>query len=1057
MKSETASKASKKKTSYLSRFFMTFLTILLILLFIFIMSLVSSIQGTARIVNYAGLVRGKTQRIIKLEISGSPQDDMIADIDAFIDGLENGSSKLNLVRLDDEDFQSKMKELDAYFSQLKMEIAQVRIRDYHQTDIIAKSERFFNICDEATGLAEVYSQKKATQLNHLEKIVFADIAGLLLLIGAELVKTLRYAAINRMLQSKVYLDEATDLPNKNKCEELLNAPEPVPAGSFAAVCVFDLNNLRIINNTMGHEMGDAYIRSFADQLRQAVPEDQFAGRDGGDEFIAIFKNTESSTVHDCLFQLRKLCISYSESHPDMPISYAAGYATSEDFEGSTLRELFRYADKNMYIDKNRAKLEEAAKEKQLHLKLLASVREQGFQFSDCIYCDALTDQYKVLRAGSDFFLADDGSYSGAVEQILTQLSHADNIKTLRKQLQLETLDAVLTAASSPIRLFCQYTSEGILHRGRLTLLFLDSNDAGQLHHFILGFEVFQNMENPDNDEKSQLSQYYEQMKQSILENGNYVDALLESAQAVYSVDLTNDQLEKIFYHTTEKEFDLDMILPCSYDEYCKKQSYFVTDDTQENYRIVDSSSKLLERFHSGAKQITVEYQERNEQGEIYWLQKTVLMSQDTVYNGETGTESTVVHGMILFKNTSVFHEKEQQEKKRLQVAFEEADSASKAKTEFLNRMSHDIRTPINGVMGMLEIIRKNREDHERVDDCLEKIQVSSSHLLALVNDVLDMSKLESGQTVLEPVDFDIAQLMRDVSYLVKAQILDMELTHRTHRENIQHTMLSGYPLQLRQIMLNLFSNAIKYNKKGGFIDTSAKEVSFDGTTVIYEFTITDSGVGMSEDFLKKQLFEPFTQEKSDARTQYKGTGLGMSIVKELIRQMNGTIEVESKLGEGTTFTFQLPFLLAKEANAQVESVSASESGKELQGVHVLLVEDNEINMEIAEFYLDDRGAAADKAWNGKEALEKFEQSEEGTYDIILMDVMMPVMDGLEASKQIRTLKRPDGKTIPILAMTAQDAASVARQCRQAGIDGYVLKPADPAQLTKEILKHLKRS
>ena len=544
----------------------------------------------------------------------------------------------------------------------------------------------------------------------------------------------------------------------------------------------------------------------------------------------------------------------------MPISYAAGYATSEDFEGSTLRELFRYADKNMYIDKNRAKLAEAAKEKQLHLKLLSSIREQGFHFSDCIYCDALTDQYKVLRAGSDFFLADDGSYSGAVEQILTQLSHADNVKTLRRQLQLETLNEKLTADSSPIRLFCQYTTDGILHRGRLTLLFLDANDSGLLHHFILGFEIFQNMENPKNDEKTQLNQYYEQMKQSILENGSYVDALLESAQAVYSVDLTNDRLEKIFFHTAKKDFSLDLSLPCSYDQYCADREPFVTEDTQENYRIVGSASKLLERFHSGAKQVTVEFQEQNEKGEVLWLQKTVLMSQDTVYDAENEKENTVIHGMILFKDTSVFHEKEQQEKKRLQVAFEEADSASRAKTEFLNRMSHDIRTPINGVMGMLEIIRKNREDHARVDDCLEKIQISSSHLLALVNDVLDMSKLESGQAVFEAVDFDISQLMRDVSYLVKAQILDMELTHRTHRENIQHVLLSVYPLQLRQIMLNLFSNAIKYNRRGGSIDTSAKEVSFDGETVIYEFSITDTGVGMSEAFVKDQLFEPFSRK-----------------------------------------------------------------------------------------------------------------------------------------------------------------------------------------------------
>lgn len=1052
MKSETM---PKKKKSYLSRLGMTLLTILLIVLFIFIMSLVSKIQGTARVVNYAGLVRGKTQRIIKLEISGSPQDEMIADIDAFIDGLENGSSQLNLVRLDDPDFQAKMKELDAYFSQLKEEVAQVRMRDYRKTDIIAKSERFFNICDEATGLAEVYSQKKATQLNQLEKIVFADIAGLLILIGAELVKTLRYAALNRLLQSKVYLDEATGLPNKNKCEELLNAPKPVPADAFAAVCVFDLNNLRIINNTMGHEMGDAYIRSFADQLYQAIPDDQFAGRDGGDEFIAIIKDTESSAFHAFLFKLKQLCADYSRLHPDMPISYAAGYATSEDFEGSTLRELFRYADKNMYIDKNRAKLEEAAKEKKLHLELLSSIRSQGFHFSDCIYCDALTDQYKVLRASSDFFLADDGSYSGAVEQILSQVSATENIKALRKQLQLETLNEKLMENNSPIRLFCQYTANGISHKGRLTLLYLDANASGQLHHFILGFEIFQNMENTKTDEKTQLNQYYEQMKQSILENGNYVDALLESAQAVYSVDLTGDRLEKIFYHTTECEFDLNIKFPCSYDEYCLNRSRFVTEDTQENYRIVDSSAKLLERFRSGTKQVTVEYREQNENGEIFWLQKTVLMSQDTVYNSETGKESTVIHGMILFKNTSVFHEKEQQERERLQVAFEEADSASKAKTEFLNRMSHDIRTPINGIMGMLEIIRKNREDHARVDDSLEKIYVSSSHLLALVNDVLDMSKLESRQAVFKPVDFDLSQLMRDVSYLVKAQIMEMGLTHRTHRQNIQHVLLSGYPLQLRQIMLNLFSNAIKYNKKGGFIDTGAKEISFDGTTVVYEFFISNTGIGMSEAFLKNQLFEPFSQEKSDARTQYKGTGLGMSIVKGLIRQMNGSIEVESSPGEGTTFTFRLPFRLAKEEANDAKADTASETGKELEGIHVLLVEDNEINMEIAQFYLEEAGAKVEKAWNGQEAVALFSKKPAGSFDAILMDVMMPVMDGMEATQRIRDLKREDTASIPIIAMTAQTTADIRETCRKAGMDDYIAKPIREEELAKVIRKSWK--
>ena len=983
------------------------------------------------------------------------------------------------MRLDDPDFQAKMKELDAYFSQLKEEVAQVRMRDYRKTDIIAKSERFFNICDEATGLAEVYSQKKATQLNQLEKIVFADIAGLLILIGAELVKTLRYAALNRLLQSKVYLDEATGLPNKNKCEELLNAPKPVPADAFAAVCVFDLNNLRIINNTMGHEMGDAYIRSFADQLYQAIPDDQFAGRDGGDEFIAIIKDTESSAFHAFLFKLKQLCADYSRLHPDMPISYAAGYATSEDFEGSTLRELFRYADKNMYIDKNRAKMEEAAEEKRMNQRLLAKVKEMGYQFSDCLYCDVFMDQYRVLRASSKFFLAEDGSYSGAVEQIVHKLATDSTRKKMWSQLQIDYLKEHMTEEQPIHEISYKYTEEDVTIHGRLTGIFCDTGRDGTVHHFILGFEVFHDRNVAASDEKLQLTQYYEQMKQAILENGNYVEALLDTAEAVYTVDFTHDRLEKIFYHSeSAREFDLKIVLPCSYDTYCLKQREFITKDTMENYRIVEASAKLLGRFCSGEKQVTVEYRERGQNGKLIWLQKTVLMSQDTIYDSELQEETKVVHGIILFKDTSIFHEKEQQEKERLQLAFEKADSASRAKTEFVNRMSHDIRTPINGIMGMLDIIRKNKENPAKLEECLGKIQLSAGHLMALADDVLDMSKLESGRLVLEEVSFDLLQLMADVTSLVNAQLLEMKLSHHTHRKNLKHTILLGSPTRLRQIMLNLFSNAIKYNKVGGKIDTYAKEISFDGITVWYEFKIKDSGIGMSEKFVKEELFDIFTQEQTDARTHYKGSGLGMSIVKQLIKAMHGTIEVKSTLGEGTTFVFQLPFKISEQSGTKIEEKysfnaekaagkmytdtqeresSVSSNGEEsaqnnLNGINILLVEDNDLNMEIAEFYLSDRGAMIEKAWNGQEALDKFTSSAPNTYDIILMDIMMPVMDGLETCRKIRTSNHPEGKNIPIIAMTAQVSQECMDKCQLAGMNGHLTKPVTSEKLIKTIME-----
>ena len=1055
-------KNKEKKSTYLLRSCMMILTTALIILFFCIMVLVGKIQGTARVVNYAGLVRGGTQRMIKLENSGTPRDDLIDTISSIIDGLRNGSDTLNLVRLNDKAFQSKMDELSADFEDLKKEVYRVRELGYKNTDIITKSENFFQVCDEATGLAEAYSQKKATDLDQLEKIVIAIIIGLVLVISTELIKALRFAAQNRILQKKVYLDEATGLPNKNKCEEILDDPNPPALDAQVSVCVFDLNNLRTINNNLGHDKGDEYIRTFAIQLRKAVPQEWFVGRDGGDEFIAVFTDADHPRIRECLENIRNTCREYSLLHPEMPLSYAAGYALSTDFPGSSMRELFRHADKNMYIDKNQAKIQEAKDRQDLRYQLLDFIKERGYPFSACLYCDALLDQYDVLRAGADFFLAEDGSYSGAVEQIVQELSTDEKRRELWNSLQVSTLEEHLGTSQPDESFPFQYEKEGIMHYGRITAVFSNAAPDGRLHHFILGFESFHTKDDPISpSEKVQLTHYYEQMKQSILENGSYVDALMENAEVIYSVDLTHDTLENIFYHTEQQEFDINLDLPCSYDQYCKARSVHVTEDTLENYRIVDSSKKLLERFYSGSKQITVEYMEHNASGIPTWLQKTVLMTQETQYDQRTHTEFPVVQGVILYKNTSIFHEKEREENHKLQMAVQKADSENRAKTDFMNRMSHDIRTPINGIMGMLEIIRKNRQDDDRVDDCLDKIHLSTRHLLALVNDVLDMNKLSDPNTVLSIEPFNLEELMAEVASLVDGQLIESSIAHHKHRENILHTDLIGSPLQLRQIMLNLMSNAIKYNRHDGTIDTYARELACDGKTAYYEFQITDTGIGMNPDFVQEQLFKPFTQEKADARTQYKGTGLGMSIVKALIEKMGGTIEVHSTVDQGTTYVFQLHFQLdlkkmelsasnnGSAAAAAEDFHSAADNSRLLTGLHVLLVEDNDINMEIAEFYLNDCGATATKAWNGQEAVDLFSRSAPGTYDLILMDVMMPVMDGLEATRAIRALSRPDA-TIPILAMTAQTSPESIQQCKEAGMNEHIGKPVEEKQL-REIL------
>ena len=1049
-------KEKEKKITRILRIFMMLLTCILIALFFGIMILVSDMQGTARVVNYAGLVRGKTQQIIKLENAQRPQDEMIREVDAYIDGLRHGSDELNLVRLDDKAFQDKMEVQEQFFEQLKEEIYKAREEGYENTQIINKSETFFTICDETTGLAESYSQKLASSLNRLEKIVVVDIIGIVCLLGYELFTALRYAAQNRVLRQKVYLDEATGLPNKNKCEEILASEEPLTGSESTAVMVFDLNNLRIINDRQGHERGDQYIRSFAEQLRAALPEKYFVGRDGGDEFIAVLKQVDHEQVKDCLQMIREQTERYSKNHPDMLLSYAVGYALSTDFPGSNMKDLFRYADKNMYVDKNRAKMKEAADKRRLRSRLLQSVKEKGFHFTDCLYCDAIVDQYVVLRASSEFFLADDGSYSGAVEQIIQELAEEEKRRELWEKLQLSEIRETLTEEHQVEEYFyCHKDGDRVL-RGRITLLLPDFAENGNLHHFLVGFDVYQDRDRVIVNEKKQLTQFYEQLTQSILENGNYIEALMDTAEIIQSVNLTQNLLEKIFWQNRENRQIPDIKLPCPYDTYCKTYQRFVTKETRENYRITENPAQLIERFKAGEKQVTVEYQVEQSNGSRCWWQETVLMSQEMVYESKTKQTSTVIGAIILFKDISEFHEQEDRERERLQVAYEKADFESRAKTEFMNRMSHDIRTPINGILGMIQMIRKNYKDQEKIEECVDKIDLSVQHLSELVNDVLDMSKIESGYLELQNDTFDLNTLIDQVEVVVSAQVEAMEISYESHREKVNHTMLSGDTLQIRRIMLNLFSNAIKYNKRGGRIDTYVKELSFDGMCAAFEFRITDTGVGMSREYIKEELFKPFTQEINDARTQYKGTGLGMSIVKGLVEKMGGTIRVSSTPGVGTEFRFYLSFpVVQPEKESQNEECVQRtkqdlKEDKPLRGYHILLAEDNEINMEIAEFYLEEAGAQVTKAWNGREAAELFKQSGLREYDAVLMDIMMPELDGKEASRKIRSMadQREDAAKIPILAMTAQASTESIHQCKAAGMNECIFKPVNAKELIR---------
>ena len=556
--------STKKKSAGIVQISIGILTVILVVLIIAMMMIVSSIQGTARIVNYAGLVRGKTQRIVKFEIFGKQEDDMIQEIESFIDGLRNGNKELNLVRLEDSDFQTKMEELNEYFLMLEQEIMQVRAYGADKTQILSKSEHFFEICDEATGLAEVYSQRKASSLSVLEKYITADIVVLMLLIGYEFIKAVRYAAMNRVLQKKVYIDGATGLPNRNKCDELLSQPDAAPED--IGVCSFDLNNLRIINNSMGHEAGDEYIRRFAVCLRASMPAEQFVGRAGGDEFIAVTHGMGNEEMKACLASVREQMAEESKSYPDTPLSYAVGFALASEFPGSTMQELFNYADKNMYINKNHVKREEAAAQRQLDYKLLKLLNMHGKTFTYCLYCDVKLDTYRTIRANNNFFLASDGSYSGAADQIVKEKIGKQDKDRFRQCLKISYLCEKMRTKEDVMEL--KYDVNEQDSYSRLTFIPVDWEKTGMLHHFLLAFETIRQGAGSHADAKEQLTIYYEQLKQSILENDSYVDALLEQADVIYTVNLTNDILERIILLGKRKKESLDMLfdypLPGSY-------------------------------------------------------------------------------------------------------------------------------------------------------------------------------------------------------------------------------------------------------------------------------------------------------------------------------------------------------------------------------------------------------------------------------------------------------------------------------------------------------------
>ena len=389
---------------------------------------------------------------------------------------------------------------------------------------------------------------------------------------------------------------------------------------------------------------------------------------------------------------------------------------------------------------------------------------------------------------------------------------------------------------------------------------------------------------------------------------------------------------------------------------------------------------------------------------------------------------------------------------KLAKAAREASSANSAKTEFLRRMSHDLRTPINGIRGMVEVGEENADDLQKQTECRSKIWTASGLLLDLANEALDMSRLESGQVDLELVPTNLATLNHEVRDILERQAEERLVTIICDQQTLDHPYARVSVTHLKRLLLNIAGNAVKYNRQGGYVRLVCSEVEPADGVLVYEYTIADNGIGMSEEF-QQHLYEPFCREEQQVEGASSGTGLGAPIAKQLVELMGGTMSFTSVLGQGTTFTIRLPFEKCKRSEIPQAVRADAGDGDALQGLRVLLVEDNDLNAEIAQFTLGHAGAVVTHAKDGESAVEMFTASAPHEYDVVLMDIMMPGIDGLEATRRIRALDREDAATTPIIAVSANAFADDRRLSREAGMNAHLSKPVSSQELV-EALAHI---
>ena len=563
-------------------------------------------------------------------------------------------------------------------------------------------------------------------------------------------------------------------------------------------------------------------------------------------------------------------------------------------------------------------------------------------------------------------------------------------------------------------------------------------------------------------------------KRLVLEDGSYVDIGAHKRQDA-------DGIIVCYYHTPANYIEnynlsLQSVLK-SYD--MDKDGILVISD---GYKVLASNESKLEGTRIDQNAMLTKLREEGQRGQLLYMKGPssrnyyasldrgrdfyayVFFPESKVYatRWEKFGEAFIVYLIVVciffyfLRHSELEHMAKQREldakyREQLILAARRAESADNAKTIFLQRMSHDIRTPINGIRGMLEIALQYKNDPSKLQDCHNKIGEASNYLLQLVSEVLDMGKLNSGEIVLERVPMNLAKIGDEVYDMLKGEAEQKDIEIIFHREKVEHNYLLGSPVHVKRILTNVLNNAIKYNKRNGKIILGRKEVEYTDGLVWIEFSCEDTGVGIKEEFLP-HIFDTFSQDVDAARTTFLGTGLGMPIVKSLVDKMGGTVTVESKEGIGSKFVIRLPFEVDKEKRAELQKPEVAEQ-KSLKGLHVLVAEDNALNLEIVQFFLQNAGITYKSVQNGKEAVAAFRDSKPHEYDAVLMDIMMPEMDGLEATRQIRALEREDAKSVPIIAMTANAFVEDKIKSLDAGMNDHLTKPLQPKDLLDTLAKY----